>query len=71
MKRRYIVTFYKGVANDQGHESEILQHQVEVFATSEEEALQQGQADFCRRRGLPDWSHHADRYQVDQPDFPS
>jgi 1,2-phenylacetyl-CoA epoxidase PaaB subunit len=71
MKKRYIVTFYKGVADDQGHESEVLQHQVEVFAASERAALQQAQAGFCRRHGLADWSQHADRYQVDQPDFPS
>ena len=71
MKKRYIVTFLKRVADDEGHEKEVPQHRVEAFAASEDEAIQQARADFCRRHGLQDWSQHSDRYQVDQPDFPS
>ena len=71
MRKRYLVTFWKKIADDNGHERDIPQHKVEVFAPSREDAFQQGQADFCRRHGLLDWSHHADRYQIDEPDFPS
>jgi hypothetical protein len=71
MKKRYVVTFYKRVADDQGHEKDVSQHQVEVFAASKDEAFQQAQVDFCHRHGLPDCSDHADRYQVDEPEFPS
>jgi hypothetical protein len=49
----------------------VAQHQVEIFAASEDEAVQEAQADFCRRHGLPNWSQRADGYQVEQPDFPS
>ena len=71
MKKRYVLTFLKKVADDQGHEKDVPQHQVQVFAASEDEAFQEAQVDFCRRHGLPDWSDHADRYQVDEPEFPS
>ncbi len=71
MKKRYVVTFLKRIADDQGHEKDVRQHQVDVCAASKEEAFEEAQADFCRRHELPDWSFHADRYQVEEPEFPS
>jgi len=71
VKRRYVVSFLKTVTDDYGHDQQIRQHAIEVFSESKEEAVEQAKAELCRLEHLSDWSQHADRYEVAEPDFPS
>lgn len=71
MKKRYVVTFYKTISSDYGEDKDILQGRFEVFADSEETALEEAKAEFCRRERLHDWMLHANRCEVEQPDPPS
>jgi hypothetical protein len=68
MKRgkHYVVTFYKTVTSDYGRDVEIQQDVIKVAASDEQHALDQAKDEFCRRRGLHDYSLHADRYEVRQ-----
>jgi hypothetical protein len=69
--KRYVVTFFKTVTNDYGRDHEIRQRAIEVFAVDEADALTKAKRELCRLEHLGDWSQHADRYEVEQPDFPS
>jgi hypothetical protein len=58
------VTFFKTVADDYGHDREIRQQTIEVSAADKHAALSKGTDEFCRLRGLTNWSQHVDRYEV-------
>lgn len=61
----YVVTFYKTVTDDRGWDHEICQDVIRLRARDESSALSRAKAEFCRSRGLHDWSQHVDRYQVE------
>lgn len=69
--QRFVVTFLKTVCTDFGKEKEINQRSIEVFGEDEQEAVEKAKAEFCRLDHVHHWSHHADRYRVGQPEFPS
>ena len=62
---RYAVTFYKTVTNtDFGFAKELPQGEIRVVADDEQSAASLAKSEFCRRRGLDDWTLHSDRYEV-------
>ena len=69
--KNYVVTFFKTVCTDSGHEREIKQRTVEVSAASEQEALKKAQAELCRKENLTHWAAHADRYEIGLAGFSS
>ena len=68
---RFVVRFMKDVLGENGRQSEICQHTVEVDASDEGQATELAKKKFCETESLRDWSLHADRIQVKQGDFPS
>lgn len=72
MKRRawYVVTFYKTVASDYGYERETRQGAFDIVAADRQRALARAKDEFCRSRGLRDWSLHADRYEIERRTAP-
>jgi hypothetical protein len=67
-KLRYVVTFFKTVTDDCGHDREICQRTIEVAAADKGAALSEAAAEFCRLDGISGWSLHADRYEVSNID---
>ncbi|MEX0760013.1 MAG: hypothetical protein WD100_10575 [Tistlia sp.] len=65
-ERRYVVTFYKTITTDYGHDKEIEERVLEVTAVDEQTALERAQAEFCRLKELSDWRLHADRCAVEE-----
>jgi len=63
-EKHYVITFYKTVTDDYGHDRELEQSVIEVEAADEQVALVQAKDEFCRRRDLHHWSLHADRYEI-------
>lgn len=68
---RFVVRFMKDVLGENGRQSEICQHTVEVDASDEGQATELAKKKFCEKESLRDWSLHADRIQVKKGDFPS
>lgn len=62
--KRYIVTFFKIVTDDYGSDREICECVIKLHAVDEGSAVAQAKEEFCRSKGLHDWSAHADRYEV-------
>jgi len=61
----YCVTFYKTVTTDYGHNIEIIQQAIQVLAPNEQSAIENAQSEFCRLRGLHNWSWHSDRFKIE------
>jgi hypothetical protein len=68
---RFVTHFMKKVMGENGHEQEICQGIVEVDAASRAEAAELAKQKFCETERVCNWSHHADRLQVEEADFPS
>jgi len=68
---RYCVTFYKTVTTDDGHDREISQQAIEVLARDEQAAADCAKSEFCRLRGLRNWSWHSDRFEIEKIVRPS
>jgi hypothetical protein len=68
---RFVTHFMKKVIGENGHEQEICQGIVEVDAASRAEAAELAKQKFCETERVCNWSHHADRLQVEEADFPS
>jgi hypothetical protein len=56
--------FLKTVCNDIGLDREITQRLVEVEASDADQAIRTGQRMFCSLERIPDWSIHADRFEL-------
>jgi hypothetical protein len=70
-KKRYVVNFFKTVSTSFGEDREVRQGSIEVFADEEADALAQAKVELCRQQGVSDWRQRADRWTIEQPDFPS
>ncbi|MDP4004931.1 hypothetical protein [Methylobacterium sp. NEAU K] len=62
--RTYIVTFYKTVSDDTGHDHHVLQRQVAVRAQSDVSAEWQAKAMLCEHARVIDWRLRADTCEV-------
>lgn len=66
------VRFIKTVCDDTGHEHRACQAVFTVDAVSLTAAAQQAEADFCRQKGVRDWTVFADAMELRMPSaFPS
>jgi hypothetical protein len=65
---KYVVTFFKGVMDSEGHRTNAPQMALEVRAKGPEEAIAHCQERFARLRGIPDWRLHADSYELAEID---
>ncbi|MBR0934224.1 hypothetical protein [Bradyrhizobium jicamae] len=61
------VRFIKTVCDDTGHEHRACQAAFKVSATSLTAAAQQAEADFCRQKGVRDWTIFADAMELRTP----
>jgi hypothetical protein len=57
---KYVVTFFKRVADPTGHEIEAPQDAFELTCRSARDALEAATRRFSEARHIPDWSLHAD-----------
>lgn len=71
IRKRYLVRFVKTVTDDSGQEHASPQAEIEVFAGSDVEAIEQAKAEFCLEANLQHWSAHADRYEICEMDYAS
>jgi hypothetical protein len=67
----FVVSFMKHVLGGNGRQIEICQSTVEIDAPSEDIATELAKQRFCEAERLCEWSLHADRIQVQAPDYPS
>ena len=56
----YVVTFFKRVADSNGHEIEAPQGAIELSSRTLREAIETATTRFAEGRHIPDWSLHAD-----------
>jgi len=68
---RFVVRFMKDVLGANGRETEICQSCLEVDASNQDNAAELAKTKFCETENLGHWSHHADRIQVSEAEFPS
>jgi hypothetical protein len=61
------VRFIKTVCDDTGHEHRACQAVFKVDAVSLTAAAQQAEADFCRQKGVRDWTVFADAMELRMP----
>ncbi len=61
------VRFIKTVCDDTGHEHRACQAAFKVDAASLTAAAQQAEADFCRQKGVRDWTIFADAMELRTP----
>jgi hypothetical protein len=69
--RSYVVNFLKTVTTDYGRDAEICQRTITVRAANPEEAAGEAIRQFCTLENVPNWLEHADRYVVQEAEFPS
>lgn len=62
--REYLVTFYKTVSDDTGHDHRVLQQQAVVTARSDVAAAYAAKAMLCEANGVVDWRMRADTCEV-------
>uniref|UniRef100_A0A973ZZY7 Uncharacterized protein n=2 Tax=Nitrobacteraceae TaxID=41294 RepID=A0A973ZZY7_9BRAD len=61
------VRFIKTVCDDTGHEHRACQAAFKVDAASLSVAAQLAEADFCRQKGIRDWTIFADSMELRMP----
>ncbi|WP_245312965.1 hypothetical protein [Bradyrhizobium macuxiense] len=61
------VRFIKTVCDDSGHEHRACQAAFKVDANSLTTAAQLAEADFCRQKGVRDWTIFADSMELRMP----
>jgi hypothetical protein len=59
----------KDVLGENGHEAEVCQSSLEIDALSEGQATEMAKQKFCEQQALCNWSLHADRIMIEQPDL--
>ncbi|WP_244626640.1 hypothetical protein [Bradyrhizobium ivorense] len=64
------VRFIKTVCDDTGHEHRACQAAFKVDAASLSAAAQLAEADFCRQKGIRDWTIFADSMELRTPPAP-
>ena len=57
---KYVVTFFKRVADSNGHEVEAPQDAIELSSDTMREAIETATKRFADARHISDWSLHAD-----------
>jgi hypothetical protein len=60
----YVVTFFKRVADSNGHEIETPQDAIELSSRTLREAIETATIRFAARRHIPNWRLHADRIAI-------
>jgi hypothetical protein len=66
----FIVKFFKDILGDNGRDSEVCQHFLEVEAANSGDACELAKRRFCESERLQHWSLHADRLHVTESDQP-
>lgn len=61
---RYLVTFFKNVADSNGHEIEASQDAMELSCPNMRDALETATRRFSEARHIPNWQLHADRIAI-------
>ncbi|WP_407114348.1 hypothetical protein [Bradyrhizobium sp. LMG 9283] len=61
------VRFIKTVCDDTGHEHRACQASFKVDAASLSAAAQQAETDFCKQKGVHDWTVFADAMELRTP----
>ncbi|MGN8544500.1 hypothetical protein [Bradyrhizobium sp. C9] len=61
------VRFIKTVCDDTGHEHRACQAAFKVDAASLSAAAQQAESDFCKQKGVRDWTIFADAMELRAP----
>ena len=60
----YVVTFFKRVADSNGHEIETSQDAIELSSGTLREAMKTATMRFAERRHISNWRLHADRIAI-------
>ncbi len=68
---RFVIHFIKSVVGENGREQQVLQYSLDLDAASKREATELAKQKFCNAHRVAHWSHHADRIEVSEADFPS
>jgi hypothetical protein len=68
---RYIARFMKNVLGENGHQAEICQRALEIYASDKACAADVAKVKFCEAENVKHWSLHADHVQVIDAEFPS
>jgi hypothetical protein len=66
----FIVKFFKDILGDNGRDSEVCQHFLEVEAANSGDACELAKQRFCESERLQHWSLHADRLHVTESKQP-
>ena len=61
---RYLVTFFKRVADAIGHEIEAPQDAIELSCRNMRDAIETATRQFAEARHIPNWNLHADRIAI-------
>ena len=62
---RYKVTFYNDLLDSRGMEHKVLQREVDVdYSGQEDVAIQMAKKEFCRLEDVSDSGNHAHYYEV-------
>jgi hypothetical protein len=62
--RKYLVTFFKRVADANGHEIEAPQATIELSCPNKRDAIEAATRQFAKARRIPNWNLHADRIAI-------
>ena len=63
---KYLVTFFKRVADSNGHEIDAPQDAIEISCPNMRHAIETATRQFAEARHIPNWSLHADRIAITQ-----
>jgi hypothetical protein len=69
--KRYLVTFFKNVIGENGHEAAVCQGEYELDPADPREASDRAKRAFCDRGNISDWWLHADKLDVAETEWPS
>lgn len=67
----FVVRFLKDILGDNGHESEVIENELEIDAEDEVLAEELAKRQFCQLHSTGNWSLHADRIEIKPAEFPS
>jgi hypothetical protein len=61
---KFDLQFMKSLWDSTGHHHLVCQSHLILEACDHREAVQAGQKEFCRQRGIDDWRLHADSVEI-------
>jgi hypothetical protein len=67
LKQSYRVNFFKTLTDSTGHPVHAWQGVIEVYAPTEDHAIEHAKRAFARSKDVSDWSLRADYQSIERP----